>query len=151
MAQASKKTTTGTTKAEAKGETLPPEATVATDAKQAATKNEVKGDTVAPSGTAGEDQGGVTAPVSSTEQVPPPETETGTKKAAPVPVAENEISAPAAIVICHVRGGRRRGGRRFNYGETRLTEVELNETLIAALIADPEFMLALRPDLEPEV
>ena len=56
----------------------------------------------------------------------------------------------AAIVICHARDGRRRGGRRFAFGRTELAEAELSDALIEALQGDPEFMVVLRPDLAPE-
>lgn len=57
---------------------------------------------------------------------------------------------PAAMVICHKRDGRRRGGRRFPHGETALTDEEISDALIEALQGDPDFTVALRPDLDPE-
>ncbi|KAA2314552.1 hypothetical protein E0K93_09550 [Puniceibacterium sp. HSS470] len=63
---------------------------------------------------------------------------------------EDGVEDAAAIVICHARDGRRRGGRRFAFGRTELAEAELSDALIEALQGDPEFMVVLRPDLAPE-
>lgn len=60
------------------------------------------------------------------------------------------LEVPAALVICHKRDGRRRGGRRFPHGETILTEEEITDALVEALRGDPDFTIALRADLDPE-
>jgi hypothetical protein len=74
-----------------------------------------------------------------------PSTELGS-----VAEVEDGVEDAAAIVICHARDGRRRGGRRFAFGRTELAEAELSDALIEALQGDPEFMVVLRPDLAPE-
>ncbi|MBY6091070.1 hypothetical protein [Maritimibacter alkaliphilus] len=63
---------------------------------------------------------------------------------------DEEAAVPAAVVICYARGGRRRGGRRFDHGETHLAEDDLSDEMVEALKGDPDFMIVLRPDLDPE-
>lgn len=71
-------------------------------------------------------------------------------EAAPELGVERESAAipddVVAIVFCLVRGGCRRGGRRWEFGRTQLRAVEVTDALLAALDADPEFTVALRPE-----
>ena len=57
-------------------------------------------------------------------------------------ISGDEEEAPAYLVICHRDGGRRRGGRRWPHGKTRVREGELTEYELAQLKGDPQFTVA---------
>src|SRR5690606_36715025 len=53
------------------------------------------------------------------------------------------VANPAWIVTCHREGGRRRAGRRWPKGETRVKGGELTAYDLAILKGDPQFSVRL--------
>ncbi len=49
---------------------------------------------------------------------------------------------PTMIVTCHREGGRRRAGRRWQHGDTPVSEGELDGYQLALLRGDPQFTVA---------
>ncbi|APE43652.1 hypothetical protein BOO69_09665 [Sulfitobacter alexandrii] len=55
--------------------------------------------------------------------------------------AAADEGGPTVTVICAVPGGRRRAGRRWDGGETRVPEDEFTEEMAKALARDPMFQV----------
>lgn len=57
--------------------------------------------------------------------------------------ADAEVPEAMISVVCHAEAGRRRAGRRWPAGETRVPASELTEGDIAVLRGDPRFTVTL--------
>jgi len=74
-----------------------------------------------------------------------------TSSVSPVSPAPSDLQAGGAtkeaglVVTCHSKGGRRRAGRRWEEGQTRVAAGELDEFQLSQLIGDPRFTVT--PDL----
>lgn len=60
-----------------------------------------------------------------------------------LPATLPDMAIPAAgwVVTCHREGGRRRAGRRWDHGDTAVSDGELTDYQLAVLQGDPQFTL----------
>jgi len=59
--------------------------------------------------------------------------------------AKAQPQTDAFEINCAVAGGRRRGGRRWPGGVTRVAKEDMTDEILAALDADPMFAITQRP------